>query len=421
MKMKKHVVWTMVGMILIIALFSCSGGGNNSNSGSGSASALYWLEPTTSTTIGVGQTISVFFAQKNSSADPYPAYIDPTLITWTSSSPGFALIDLNGMLTGLSAGTTTITAQYQGRSSQLTVLVSGTFVNRNVTVTGQGTRHYSIYIPPFNGDTNPHPAILSLHGGGGTAMMQASTSTLNKFAQGQKIYVAFLEGTGAIQTFNAGSCCGSAQTNNIDDVLYVQTVLDDIQANYNVNPAKIYATGFSNGGMMSHRLACSVANRFAAIAAVSGGSGEFDNANVRYYTCSPSRPIPILHIHATNDRNYPFAGGFGDGVSATNFYPIDSTITDWITRNNVTSQAAIENVTATTTCYHYNVTADTNKPSAPVTLCKENPTDVYDSVNQIVFGGGHSWPGGVRSPAAKSDVPLIDFNANTYMWNFFNQ
>src|SRR5882757_6903229 len=101
-------------------------------------------------------------------------------------------------------------------------------------------------------------------------MMQASTSQLNKLAHDQKIYVVYLEGTGVIQTFNGGSCCGSAQTNNIDDVLYVKTVLDDSEANYTVNAAKIFATGFSNGGIMSHRLACAVADRIAGIAAVSG-------------------------------------------------------------------------------------------------------------------------------------------------------
>ena len=402
---------------------ACGGGGGGDGGGtpapSPNVTTRFWLEPTTTTTIGVGQTFDTFPAIK-SSADAFPSYVGATLVTWSSSQPGVASIDGNGMVIGLSAGTTVVTAQYQTYSSQVTVQVSGAFLQRNVAVSGQGIRHYSIYVPPF-GDTSPHPAILSLHGGGGSAMIQASTSLLNKFAQAEKIYVVYLEGTGAIQTFNAGSCCGSSQTQNVDDVLYVRTVLDDIETNYNVNPAKIFATGFSNGSMMSHRLACAVADRVAAIAAVSGGSGQFDKALNQYYVCNPTRPIPVLHIHAANDRNYPFAGGVGDGISSTNFYPIDATISDWIGRNNVTAQATVENVTSTTTCYHYSAVANTSKPSAPVILCKLNPVDVYDSVNSIVFGGGHSWPGGVRSPAAKSDVPVTDFNANAYMWNFFNQ
>jgi polyhydroxybutyrate depolymerase len=385
------------------------------------APVLFWLEPTTSTLIGVGQAINVYPANKTNSADPYPAYVDPSLITWSSSQPAVASINSSGMLVGLSEGTTLITAQYQTRSSQLAVQVSGTYTSRSVAVTGQGTRQYSIYTPPFGTDTNPHPAIFSLHGGGGTAMIQASTSTLNKLAQAQKAYVVYLEGTGTIQTHNAGACCGSAQTNNTDDVVYATKVLDDIIASDNINVAKVFATGFSNGGMMSHRLACAMSDRFAAIAAVGGGSAQFDKSGAQYYACNPTRRIPVLHIHVTNDRNYPFDGGPGDGLSSTNFYSIDSTIADWIARNNVTNQATIETVTSTTTCYRYSTVADTSKTSAPVALCKITPVDVYDSINHIVFGGGHSWPGGVRSPAAKSDVPITDFNANAYIWAFFGQ
>jgi polyhydroxybutyrate depolymerase len=380
----------------------------------------FWLEPSVGTVIGVGQLIYAFPAYQANASDPYPAYVDPTLVSWSSSNPVCASVGSDGAIVGLSACSTVITATYLGNTSQLTVQVSGTWVNRSVAVAGQGTRAYSIYIPDFGGDTRAHPAMISIHGGGGTAMIQASTSQLVKLAKDKKTYIAFLEGSGVIQTFNAGACCGYAQTNNIDDVLYAQDVLDDIEGTDNVDTTRVFATGFSNGGMMSHRLACAMADRLAGIAAVSGASAEFDQNLTQYYTCNPARPIPILHIHATNDRNYPYAGGPGDGLSSTLFYPVDSTIADWRARNNVTSQASVERVTATTTCYRYATPSNAGLPSAPVTLCKIDPVDVYDATNEIVFGGGHSWPGGVRSPAAKSDVPLMDFNANEYIWNFLN-
>jgi poly(3-hydroxybutyrate) depolymerase len=113
------------------------------------------------------------------------------------------------------------------------------------------------------------------------------------------------------------------------------------------------------------------------------------------------------------------ASRFGDGVSATNYYPIEATVADWVARNNATATATLERVTATTVCRHHRETADGTKPSAPVTLCTLDPADVYDPVTEIVFGGGHSWPGGLRSPAPASDAPATDFNANTYLWNFF--
>lgn len=407
-----------------LALGACGGGGGGGGGDGGDGDQeprLFWLEPAASTVIGVGQQIGVYAALKAAAADPYPAYVDAAAVTWASSNPACAAVDAAGNVTGLQQPcSAVISATYQSHADQLTVQVSGTWIERSIAVAGQGTRQYSLYEPDFTGAAGPYPTLLSLHGGGGSAMIQASTSRLVELASAQKIYLVFLEGSGVIQTYNAGACCGYAQTNNIDDVAYVNAVLDDVENRDSVDTAKVYSTGFSNGGMMSHRLACAVADRISGIAAVGGASGQFDLALTEYYACNPARPIPVLHIHASNDRNYPYAGGPGDGLSATAYYPVDSTIADWRARNNVSAQATIESVTPTTTCYHYTTPANGALPSARVTLCKVDPVDVYDSANEIVFGGGHSWPGGTRSPAAKSDVPPTDFNANSYLWNFLN-
>ena len=384
------------------------------------AATLARLEPAGSTTLATGQSMNVFQVLVEGGA-PFPRYIDASLVTWSSSAPGRAAINANGVLTGLSEGSTTVTAQYLGFTTTLAVTVSGAWQARDVAVAGQGTRRYAVYVPAFTGASTPRAALLSIHGGGGTAMIQAQTSQLVKFAQAQQFYVVFLEGTGVIQTFNGGACCGSAQTQNVDDVAYVRAVLDDLTANFNVNAARVFSTGFSNGGIMSHRLACQLSDRIAGIAAVGGASGQFDRGGTQYYTCNPARPIPVLHIHATNDRNYPFAGGVGtDGISQEDFYPVDATIADWRTRNNVSSTATIENVTPTTRCSRYATPADAGRPSAPVVLCRVDPPDVYDTTTRIVFGGGHSWPGGMRSPGAGADAPVTDFDANAYLWSFLN-
>lgn len=377
------------------------------------------LEPSAATTIGTGQRINLFFAQRVGGA-PFPTYIDATQVSWTSSNPSFATIDASGNVTGVTEGSTTITARYQTFTLQVSVQVRGAWIARTLTVPGQGTRRYAIYVPNGMGALGPRPALIAMHGGTGTAMGQAASSQLAKTASARQFYAVFLEGSGTLQTFNAGACCGSAQSQNVDDIAFTRAVITDIRANYSVDPAKIYATGFSNGAMMAHRLACDLADQIAGVAAVSGASGEFDGAGTRYYTCRPARPIPVLHIHAANDRNYPYVGGVGDGISTTNFYGVDPTINDWLGRNNVTSQFVEEVIGASTTCRRYATRANASLPTAPVTICRQNPSDVYDSVNRVVFGGGHSWPGGVRSPSANSDVPLSDFDASTYLWNQLN-
>jgi polyhydroxybutyrate depolymerase len=379
----------------------------------------FWVEPTQQTTIAIGQTIELYTALQKSS-DPYPRYLDSASLAYQSSNPDAIAIDSQGHVTGLIEGTSTVTVSDQTHTAQLTITVSGRMTSRSIAVAGQGNRRYWIYVPSFV-SSSPHPAIVALHGGGGSGMVQASTTQLNQLAARQGIYMVYLEGYGAIQTFNAGGCCGAAQSLNVDDVLYVSRVLDDITANYSIDASKVFAAGFSNGAMMSHRLACALSDRISGIAAVSGGSAEFDKDGNQYFVCSPQRPIPVLHIHALNDRNYPYAGGVGAGISGSNFYPIDSTIHDWIVRNNVRDSATVENVTATTTCYHYEMPADPTKPSAPVLLCKIDPPDVFDATNEVVFGGGHSWPGGVKSPSANSDVPVQDFDADGYLWGFLNK
>lgn len=382
------------------------------------------LEPSASTTIGTGQRINLFLVRRDPGAT-YPTYVAGSLAVWTSSDPGKAIVDASGNVTAVAEGSATITARYQSATVQVVMQVSGSWIVRNLSVSGQGVRSYAIYVPAGLSGTASRPAILALHGGTGTAMGLAASSQLTQFARQRQIYAVFLEGSGALQTFNAGACCGTAQAQNTDDVAYARAVLADVRTGYSIDPARVYATGFSNGGMMAHRLACGLADQLAGVASVAGASGEFDGAGNRYFTCSPSRPITVIHIHAANDRNYPYVGGPGSdsvfiGAPTTNFYGVDPTIADWITRNNVTNQAVEERIGASTTCRRFATPANSGRPSAPVMICRVDPPDVYDPVNRIVFGGGHSWPGGVRSPTSNSDVPIQDFNANAYLWAQLN-
>lgn len=414
----------LCGLAVLGTLAAC-GGGNpaeptttqaRASAADAGRAAQLWLEPGGSTVIAAGQTIQLYAAYKATGSEPYPAYLDASKLSFSSSAPQRVQVSASGAVTGQADGGATISVAYEGTVRTLTVQVSGTWNEHQVAVPGQGMRRYAIYSPPQNTRT-ARPAILSLHGGGGSAIIQAATSQLVKLAQAQNVFVAFLEGTGAIATFNAGACCGQAASNGVDDVLYVRRVLDHLATQRNVDASSVYATGFSNGGMMSHRLACALADRLAGIAAVGGASGQFDGAGNSYYACTPARPIPVLHVHATNDRNYPYAGGFGDGLSDVNYYGVNATIADWRARNNVSAAFTLESFGASTACRRHASPAVAGRPSAAVTLCRVDPVDVYDPVNEIVFGGGHSWPGGVRSPSPSSDTPLQDFDASAYLWD----
>ena len=109
---------------------------------------------------------------------------------------------------------------------------------------------------------------------------------------------------GKLRTWNAGTCCGYAMQQRIDEIAFVAALLDDLQATVAIDRARVYATGISNGGMMAYEVACALADRIAAIAVVAGEMTALDR-------CRPSRPVPVLVIHGSADRNLPIDGGVG--------------------------------------------------------------------------------------------------------------
>lgn len=415
--------WIFSISLFWLSLFlyvSCSQSKNTDLTSAEQTNTVYRIEPVSAIVIGVGQVLDLQ-AVLGSSNQSFPIFLDGTTISWSSSNLNVASISSSGRVTAISEGTVQLTGSYEGYLASKTVLISGTFTQRNILVSGQGTRTYSIYKPKSISGLNQQKALLSLHGGGGNAEIQAQISLLNTIAHQQGFFVAYLNGRGLIQTFNAGSCCGFAKTNNLDDTFYVEKVIEDLVTKDQIDSDKLYSTGFSNGGMMTYRLACELADKVSGVASIGGGSGQFDLDLNSYYVCNPTRPVPVIHFHSDNDRNYPVNGGPGGGVSSTDFYSISSTISDWVQRNNLLNQITLtEKISENTNCYHYRTIDNEMLPSAPVTFCEHKPVDQYDAEKEIVHGGGHSWPGGHRSPSATSDSPTNEFSASEVMWKFLN-
>jgi len=381
---------------------------------------VFWLEPSTKTIIGTNQIIHVYAVLKLAT-DLYPKYINLSESTISIADTAIISVDQTGGILGLKEGETKIAIQYKEYRSEVAIQVSGRYERKSINVPGQGQRFFDFYSPPNVVRETAAPLLLSFHGGGGNSSLQAETSQLNAVAAAKGFYVAYPEGTGAIRTFNAGACCVPAKTSNVDDVQFSKMLIEQIQAEVQIDQSKIFASGFSNGAIMVHRLACELSDIISGIAAVGGGSGEFDFLGNQYYTCIPNRTIPVLQIHAVNDRNYPLAGGQGEGSSGTEFFPIMATIENVRIRNNLSTQNSIELVSSITNCQNYSAAMDSGKPSARVTLCESKPLDLYEPITEVVFGGGHSWPGGMRSTSSKSDVPSPDYKASEFIWNFLTK
>lgn len=116
------------------------------------------------------------------------------------------------------------------------------------------------------------PLVLVLHGGGGNAAYAERMTGFTDKARKEGFIVVYPEGTGRqegqLLTWNAGHCCGYAMANRVNDVAFIDALIEKLIEDYVVDPRRIYATGMSNGGMMTHRLGIELSNRFAAIAPV---------------------------------------------------------------------------------------------------------------------------------------------------------
>jgi len=187
-------------------------------------------------------------------------------------------------------------------------------------VDGYPDRPYLAFVPTGY-DGGPVPVVVELHGGGGKA---DPTSTcprgdvddplcLHGVGEAEGFVTVYPNGYSprsllALRTWNAGGGvggwnCSSGKSceNGIDDVAYLDAVLGDLSRRLNVDSSRVYVTGLSNGAAMSHRLACERSDVFAAIVAVAGSNQYSTGAD-----CSPSRPVPVMQIHGTDDPCWTF-------------------------------------------------------------------------------------------------------------------
>ena len=165
-------------------------------------------------------------------------------------------------------------------------------------------RQYDLRVPAGYDDSAAIALVVEFHGYASTNWQQHLISGFAALADQEGFAVAWPNGYGLSRSWNAGDfCCGAAKNEGLDDVGLARAIVQQVSANLCVDPKRIYATGISNGGAMSHRLACEAADLFAAIAPVSFPI-DFDPLT----KCQPTRPIAVMHLHGLNDLVVPYGG-----------------------------------------------------------------------------------------------------------------
>jgi polyhydroxybutyrate depolymerase len=269
-------------------------------------------------------------------------------------------------------------------------------------------RYYMVHVPKsYNG--LKVPLLFAIHGGGGDMAYMARDEFYGQISKSEEQghIVVFPNGysnfaSGKLATWNAGNCCGQARDKQIDDVGFFRLMVDNLAKQLAIDPARIYSTGMSNGGMMSHRLACEMSDVFTAIAAVAGTDGTLD--------CKPKHPVSILHIHAKDDDHVLYGGGAGqdafrDLQTVANFVSVPNTIAHWVKRNQCNPNPQRVKEVAGGHCDLYTGCA----AGVQVKLC-------------VTDTGGHSWPGGSKPGGVKKKGPTSKaISATDEMWDFFRE
>lgn len=264
--------------------------------------------------------------------------------------------------------------------------VTGSFLHDGIL------RDYRLYIPAAYVPGTAVPLVFNLHGYSSDNAQQEFYGDFRPIADTAHFLIVHpngtIDGTGNRfwNTFGASA---------VDDLGYLVALLDTLSAHYAIDPDRVYSTGMSNGGFMSHDLACYASDRFAAIASVTG------TMTYPHMTgCAATHPMPVMQIHGTADPTVNYNGGSG-------LVPVEDLVLDWAQFNNCIQPPVITpvpNTVLTDSCTAEHWVYGSGDAGSTVELFK-------------VLGGGHTWPGA----NVTIGVTNQDMDASIEIWRFFSR
>ncbi len=178
-----------------------------------------------------------------------------------------------------------------------------------------GNRTYEVYSPASLGN-RPAPLLVALHGGLGNA--GAFADSLPMFATADRLGFRVVYPNGTIttrresanrRTWNAGTCCGQAAKQGVDDVGFLTGIIAAFEKQGLLAPGEVFLVGHSNGAMMSYRLACEKHRMVRGVVAISGP--------LALPSCPSAAGVRVLHLHGADDDVVPPGGGRGSSTLDT--------------------------------------------------------------------------------------------------------
>ena len=262
-------------------------------------------------------------------------------------------------------------------------------------------REYILYIPPNIESRTNLPVIFNFHGYQGRASQFFNMTGLIDIANENGVVLVYPKGApldGGPSHWNAAPLNSSTPSfvnkSNVNDLEFFFELLDNVNQNNILDLNRVYAIGYSNGGMFSHFLACNTENIFAAIGDVAG-TMLLDT----YNNCNPSSPVPVLKIHGTYDNVVSY-----NGFDQAGFKKVEDVINFWKINNKSNDQFILNNFVSSSWANYM----------GPVNFEKyiyesnENDSEV---IHYKMLGGGHWWDYSLDN----------DLKTSSLLWNFFSE
>lgn len=268
-------------------------------------------------------------------------------------------------------------------------------------------RSYFLHVPAALTADKPVALVLVFHGSGDSGHGMEAFSKFSELADREKFIVAYPDAIG--KNWNDGrEVTGiSSQFNNVDDVAFAAALIRDVSTAQRVDAKRIFAAGFSNGGIFVHLLAARLGKQLAAVAAVSGGIAEPLAPKF-----APVAPVSIFFMHGTKDPFVPYPGGDVDYSNNGRIISTADTVSRWLKTNAADGKpktGELPDKVTTDNCRVKWSLWPSSKTGAELQL-------------YTIEGGGHTWPGGPQFlPVDVIGEVCRDFDATEAIWDFFKK
>jgi len=266
--------------------------------------------------------------------------------------------------------------------------------NNGAMLSSGERREYLLHVPKSYAHGRPTPLVISMHAAGLWPAAQMETSRWNEAADEQGFIVVYPSGVGGDgpRIWRADHEAGLMK-----EVQFISELIDTLEANYSIDPTRIYANGLSNGGGMAFVLSCRLSDRIAAVGMVAAAHLLPSN------WCADRRPVPMVAFHGTADPVTPYHGG-KSWAAPRPFPDIPTWTASWAERDRCGPKPT-ESVVAT----------DVTRIEYPG--CADGTAVVLYAVQ----GGGHTWPGGSLLPEWMVGRNSNGVDATSLMWAFFQE